>query len=162
MLVDFLTGTSWCNTEFQCFFMAVQGCMVIRQGRNRNQTMPWFHAFVLSVITGYAGGIFNFIWMGKPTSMLSNDLNFAGCILGFIFVNYFPFGYEICQTLPVAILIVSWSQLFRSLGLVRFCTVCFNTFKDTPSAYYPIPVFGPILYATMLGNMGGFVTKGVE
>ena len=96
--------------------------------------------------------------------MLANDINMASCILAFIIVNYTPFdiGYMFCKTLPITIVTTSFAQLFRSLGIMKFVNVCFETFKDTPSAYYPIPVFGPILYATLLGNMGGFVMKGLE
>jgi uncharacterized membrane protein YeiH len=161
-LINFLCGHSPYSTEFQCFWMAVQGTMHIRNTVDHDRKLHCFHAFILSCIAGYAGGIFNFVWMAKPTSMLSNDLNFAGCIAGFMFVYYFPFGYSICKTLPVSIITVSWAQLFRSLGLIKFCNVCFDAFKDNPSQYYAIPVFGPILYGTMLGNMGGFITKGVE
>ena len=95
---------------------------------------------------------------------MSNDLNFAGCILAFVAVNYTPkdFGYKILDTIPFRVVTVSFAQLFRWSGLVKFVNICYEAFKDTPSAYYPIPVFGPILYATMLGNMGGIVAKGVE
>lgn len=133
-------------------------------GPNKDKKLHWFHAFMLSVIAGYAGGCFGLIWMGKPTPMLSNDLNVASCILAFVLVNYMPFdlGFKICNTLPFKLVTVSFAQLFRALGIVKFVTVCFEAFKDTPSAYYPIPVFGPILYATLLGNMGGFFMKGFE
>lgn len=96
--------------------------------------------------------------------MLYNDLNMASCILAFLIVNYSPFdiGYMICNTIPFTMVTVSFAQLFRSLGIVKFADVCFDAFKDAPSAYYPIPVFGPIMYATLLGNMGGFLTKGVD
>lgn len=146
------------------FWMAVQGAVNVRRGPNKDKNLHWFHAFCLSVIGGYAGGLFGFIWMGKPTAMLSNDLNVASCILAFVLVNYFPFdmGFKFLDTLPATLVTVSFAQLFRSLGIIKFTTVCFEAFKDSPSAYYPIPVFGPIIYATMLGNMGGFFMKGFE
>jgi hypothetical protein len=159
-LVSFLTGDFAFSGELQAFWMAIQGAVAVRRGPNKDKTLHWFHAFCLSVIGGYAGGCFGFIWMGKPTAMLSNDLNVASCILAFVLVNYFPFdlGFKFCKTLPMTMVTVSFAQLFRSLGLIKFTTVCFEAFKDNPSAYYPIPVFGPILYATLLGNMGGKLT----
>jgi len=96
--------------------------------------------------------------------MLSNDLNMASVIIAFVLVNYTPFdiGFMILNTLPASIATVSFAQLFRSLGIAKFVMVCYETFKDSPSAYYPIPVFGPIMYATLLGNMGSFLLKGFE
>jgi len=57
---------------------------------------------------------------------------------------------------------VSFAQLFRSLGTIKFLTACYEALKESPSAYYPIPVFGPILYGILLGNMGPLVLKGLE
>jgi hypothetical protein len=162
--VDFLTGRSYLTGEMQAFWMAVQGAMMVRNSMNKDHKMAWFHAFALSVLAGFAGGWFGFVLMAKPTSMFYNDLNMASCILAFILVNYTPFdiGYKILNTLPLTIITVSWAQLFRSLGLMRFIDVCYDSFKHIPSEYYPIPVFGPIMYGTLLGNMGGFIMKGLD
>lgn len=162
--VQFLTGTFPFSPEFQNVAMAFQGAVMVRNGANKNRNLHWFHAFMLSVVTGYAGGILNFIWLAKPSSFFANDLAMGSCIIAFLFVNYLPMniGFLICRTFPFSILIVSGAQLFRSIGLVKFATVAFVTFKDNPSSYYPIPVFGPIMYATLLGNMGGFFSKGFE
>jgi hypothetical protein len=46
------------------------------------------------------------------------------------------------------------------MGVVGYVNVGYQTFKDRPSEYYPIPVFGPIVWATLLGNMSSFFTKG--
>jgi hypothetical protein len=162
--VRFLTGNFPYSGELQCIWMAIQGCVAVRMGPNKNGNLHWFHAFALSVMMGYAGASFGFLWMAKPSGMLANDLNMASCIIAFLLINYTPFdiGYKICASLPGTIVTVSFAQLFRSLGIAKFATVCFEAFKDTPSAYYPIPVFGPIIYATLLGNMGGFFLKGFE
>jgi TRIC channel len=149
--VHFLIGTSAYSAEMQSFWMAIQGSVAVRDGPNKDSHMQWFHSFVYSVIFGYGGGLLGFIWMGKPSSMLSNDLNVASCILAWIFINCMPFdiGYKICKTIPVVLVTTSFAQLFRSVGIIRFVNTCFNEFKLTPSSYYPIPVFGPILYATV-------------
>lgn len=162
--VAFLTGAFPFSAEFQNVGMAIQGAMNVRKGPNKTGTLHWFHAFMLSVVAGFAGGTFNFIWMGKPSGMIANDLAMGSCLIAFALVNLIPFdvGFMFLNTLPVNILITSASQLFRSLGVVKFLNMCFNAFKDSPSAYYPIPVFGPIIYATLLGNMGPFFMKGFE
>jgi len=148
-VLDFLVGRSPYSAEQQAFWMAVQGSMAVRQGPNSDLRMHWFHALTLSVIVGFGGGWLGFVWMGLPSSMLSNDLNAAGCLLAFVLVNYVPLGFSLLNLLPLRVLTVSFAQLFRAMGLIKFVNVCFETFKDTPSAYYPIPVFGPILYGTV-------------
>jgi hypothetical protein len=161
-LVSYLTGDFPFSPELQAFWMAFQGAMVVRAGPNKDKSMNWFHAFMLSIVCGYGGACFTPLWMGQNTSMLSNDLNLAACIIAFILVNYVPFdiGFKLGTTFPVTIITTTFAQLFRSLGLVKFTTIAFNAFKDSPSAYYPIPVFGPIAYGMLLGNMSGFFVKG--
>ncbi|GAX25268.1 hypothetical protein FisN_5Lh352 [Fistulifera solaris] len=163
-IVQFATYSFPYAAEFQAIGMAFQGAMAVRSGPNKNGTLHWFHAFVLSVMAAFTGGWLGFIWMGKPSSMLSNDVNFASCIFAFVVVNYTPgdIGYMICRTLPVTLVITSSAQLFRASGIMKFVAACYDAFKDNPSPYYPIPVFGPILYGTLLGNMAGFLMKGLE
>jgi hypothetical protein len=165
-LVQFLTGNFHLSGELQSFWMAVQGCMMVRAARNpTKKELTWFHAFCLSVLAGYAGGWFGFVLMAKPTSMFYNDLNMASCIVAFLVVNCTPFdvGYRLCQTLPFSLLTVSFAQLFRSTAIPKFVQVCYHEFATKGTPYYPsVPVFGPIMYATLLGNMGGFITKGIE
>lgn len=170
-VVDFLTGRSYLTSEMQAFFMAIQGCMIVRNSgmlksyeSKYKRPMPWFYQFVLSTLSGFAGGWFGFILMAKPTSMFSNDLNMASCIVAFLLVNYTPhdLGYKLFNTLGAQIITVSWAQLFRSLGLAKFIDTCFSTFAHAPSPYYPIPIFGPIMYGTLLGNFGGIILKGLD
>lgn len=161
-MVMYLTGNFPFSTELQAFWMAFQGAMAVRAGPNKDRSMHWFHAFMLTVFTGYAGASFTPLWMGMPTSMLSNDLNLGACAIAFFLVNCMPYdlGYKLGSTLPVTIITTTFAQLFRSLGIVKFTTVAHEAFKNSPSQYYPIPVFGPIAYGTILGNMGGFFSKG--
>ena len=96
--------------------------------------------------------------------MIASDFGFAACIVAYIVVNHTPgdVGYMLCNSVPGHLITTIFAQLFRSMGIMRFCAKAFVTFQDTPSPYYPIPVFGPILYATLLGNMAGLVMKGLE
>ena len=163
-LVRFATAAFPLSSEMQSFGMAVQGAMLVRKGPNKAKQMHWFHAFVLSMLSSFSGGWLGFIWLARPSSMLSNDLNFASCILAFILVNYTPYdvGFYFCNTLPVTLITTVFTQLFKAMGIMGFVRACFGAFKDNPSSYYPIPVFGPILYATLLGNMSGLILKGLE
>jgi hypothetical protein len=50
---------------------------------------------------------------------------------------------------------------------MKFTTVCHTELSSPPyhaiaTKYYNIPVFGPIVYGTMLGNMGGFILNGID
>jgi hypothetical protein len=42
--------------ETVCVAMAIQGSMAVRNGPNRERSMNWFHSFVRSTLTAYAGG----------------------------------------------------------------------------------------------------------
>lgn len=161
-VIAFLTADFEYANELQSFFNALQGHLAVRRGANKDGELYWFHAFMMGIFLSFSGGTFGTLWLGKPTSMLSNDINIACIIITFILVNYTPFkiGFKLAQTFPVVIVTTSFAQLFKTSGLVKFCTVAFETFKDNPSKYYPIPVFGPIIYATLLGNFGGFFNKG--
>ena len=163
-VVDYLTGSFPFSAEYMNILMAIEGAMVIRRGLNRDGKLHWFHAFMLSLICAFGGGAFNKIWMGQPSAVISNDLIMGSCILSFLVVNNIPFdlGFNVLNFLPLKILITSGAQLFRSTALVNFAKVAFQAFKGSPSAYYPIPVFGPIIYGTLLGNMGALVLKGFE
>jgi hypothetical protein len=153
MIVQYLLGTSYMTAEWQALTMAIQGCMIVRNTLNKDgRSLQWFHALVLSILYGFAGGLLGFVWLGKPSSLLSaGDVNLGACILAFMIVNYSPFdlGYKLLSTPPLTILYTSGAQLFRTTGIIRFVTACFNEFKHTPSPYYPIPVLGPILYGTV-------------
>ena len=148
--------------EFQNIFMAVQGAMNVRNGPNKDGKMKWFHAFAQGVVMAFAGGLMAPLWMGRPTPMLAKDLAFGSCIFAYILVNCTPLdiGYKILSLLPFKVLTVMGAQLFRNRGIVSFNDIAYNAFKDSPSKYYPTPVFGPILNACILGNMGGFFFKG--
>ena len=161
-LVSYLTGDFPYSPELQAFWMAFQGAMAVRSGPNKDRSMHWFHAFLMSVVAGYGGACFTPLWMGSPTSMLFNDLNLAACITAYVVANHTPYdiGFKLGKSIPVVIVTTTFAQLFRSLGVVKFTTACYAAFKDSPSAYYSIPVFGPIAYGTLLGNMSGFFLKG--
>lgn len=158
-VVAFLTAKFPFAAEFQAFFMALQGVMKVRDGANKSGKMNWFHAFLQGVVLSYAGGIFTPLWMGRPSAMLSNDLNMASCILAYVLVNCIPLnmGYKVANLFPIRLITTMGAQLFRSMGIMTFVKIAYEAFKDTPSKYYPTPVFGPILFATILGKQFSLV-----
>jgi len=164
LLVNLVTGEFPLSNEILCLAMAISGSMTVRNGANRNNDMHWFHAFLRSTLAGYAGATFTNMFMGKPTSMFSNDVFFGSCLVGFAIVNWLPMGigYHFCGTFLGVLLTAVFSQVFRVGGVAGFSDAAQNAFKDAPSKYYPTPVFGPILFPTLLGNMGGFLVNGVD
>lgn len=160
-LASILTGTSPYNIELRSFGQAFMGAMAVRSGKNKSKDMNWFHAFALSTIVAFGGGWFGFIWMGKPTSLITNgDLTLTLCAISFLISTYTPMdiGYRFGSSLPVKIVMNSLAQLFRSLGMIGFINAC--AAEVGPSAYYPTPILGPVVYGTLLGNMGSFFLKG--
>ncbi len=161
---EFLTGNFPFSVEFQSICMALQGAMIIRNGINKDGKLEWFHAFAKGIIISYGGALFTPLWMGRPTPMLTNDLNMASCILAYILVNYTPsnVGYRIAGLFPIRLVTVVGSQLFRTMGILKFVQIAYVAMKDSPSPYYATPIFGPILNASILGNMGSFFTLGFD
>lgn len=162
-VVRLLTASYPYATELQALGMALQGAMAVRSGANKDRRMHWFHAFALTTVLAFGGGWLAPMLMGKPTSMVSaGDVNVTACVVAFITVNYTPydFGYKLLNLLPFKVLITVFAQLFRSTGMVKFINAAYTEISPTP--YYPIPVLGPIVYGTMLGNMGGLMLKGFD
>mmetsp|Transcript_34181 Transcript_34181/g.78910 ORF Transcript_34181/g.78910 Transcript_34181/m.78910 type:complete len:317 (-) Transcript_34181:228-1178(-) len=164
ILISYLTGKFPYVAELMGFFMACQGALAVRAISLSRKPKPfvWFHAFALSTCVAFGGALFTPFWLGRPTSMLSSDINFPLCFIAFYLVNYSPFDvvYKILSSFPGNFVVTSFSQLFRARGVITFVNVAFKSFEASPSAYYPIPVVGPIVYATLLGNMGLFFMKG--
>lgn len=163
-VVDFLTGNFPYVGELTLFWMAFQAAMKVRTGPNNDGQLHWFHAFVLTTITAFGGGMFNPIWMGGTAAAVSNDLCLGTALAAFFLVNYLPsdLGVHFGKSMPGTFITVMFAQLFRSLGTCKFTTQAFKAFESSPSAYYPIPVLGPIFYGVMLGNMGALVLNGIS
>eukprot|EP00584_Thalassiosira_punctigera_P013926 CAMPEP_0172555488 /NCGR_PEP_ID=MMETSP1067-20121228/58443_1 /TAXON_ID=265564 ORGANISM="Thalassiosira punctigera, Strain Tpunct2005C2" /NCGR_SAMPLE_ID=MMETSP1067 /ASSEMBLY_ACC=CAM_ASM_000444 /LENGTH=295 /DNA_ID=CAMNT_0013344011 /DNA_START=61 /DNA_END=948 /DNA_ORIENTATION=+ len=163
-LVDLMTMNFPYATEIVCVAMAIQGSMNVRNGPNKSGDMHWFHALLRSTLAGYAGATFTNVFMGRPSAMFSNDVFFGSCLIGYGLVNWTPLdvGYYVLNTFPGTLFTTVFAQVFRVGGVAGFSDAAFNAFKDNPSVYYPTPVFGPILFPSMLGNMGGFFTNGID
>jgi len=162
-VTSFLAADFTFAAEFQSFLMALQGAMAVKNTSNKNGKMKWFHAFAEGVVIAYAGALFTPFWMGRVTPMLANEMNMAMCIISFLIVNFLPFslGRKFGNFLPIRLLVISGAQLFRTMGIIKFVNIAHEAFKDSPPPFYPTtPIIGPILFATILSNMGAFFWKG--
>jgi len=163
-VLKYLTADFPYVKEIMGFFMACQGAIAVRSISASRKPKPfvWFHAFALSVVVGFGGACFTPLLLGRPTSMLSSDINFPLCFIAFYLVNYSPFDivHKILTTFLGTCVVTIFAQLFRAKGISTFVNIAFKAFEESPSAYYSIPVVGPIAFATLLGNMGPFFVKG--
>ena len=193
MILSYLTGKSWYSSELQSLGMALQANLIVlsrwydpngnddtekKQKKDTSTKHVWFYRFVQSVLIGYSGGIFGTIFLGKPCPFLLNDIHMACCLLAFLLIQILlPFllrqsnHHIILQygiVVPIQMVSTAYAQLFRTMGLLKFITVCHLELTTQPmyhtiaTKYYDIPIVGPILYGTLLGNMGGFIAQGVE
>lgn len=160
-IIAFLSGSSPYHAELRTFGQAFMGALAVRGGANKNRDMNWFHAFALTTIAAFGGGWFGFVWMGKPTSLITNgDVTLTLTAIAFVLLTYVPLGHALAGMLPVKILMNAWAQLFRALGMIGFINACAAEVK--PSPYYPTAVLGPVVYGALLGNMGAFFLKGFD
>ena len=160
-VLDFLTGASPFNAELRTFGMAMQGALTVRNGPNKDKTMPWFYAFCCTLVTAFAGGLFGFMWMGKPTSLITGgDVTLNLTFIAFVLATYAPMdmGRKIGNNIVGKVVITVFAQLFKALGMIAFINTA--TAEVSASKYYPTPILGPVLYGTLLGNMGAFFGKG--
>ena len=157
LVVSYLTANFRFSRELLAFWIAFQGAVEVRAGVNRHKNMHWCHAFLLTLVTGHGGATFAPLWMGRSISMLNNDFHVACCILSFVLVTHVPLCFKLSRTFPVTLVTVMFAQLFRAMGIIRYTSLASREFAA--SDYYPIPVFAPIAYGTLLGNMGGFFAK---
>lgn len=156
-VISYLTADFRYSNELLSLCIAFQGAVEVRATMNKHKTMHWCHALLLSLVTGHGGAAFAPLWMGRSVSMISNDFHVACCIFSFWLVTFCPLMFKLSQTLPVTLVTVMFAQLFRTREIVRYTSLAFAEF--TASDYYPVPVFAPIAYGTLLGNMGGFFAK---
>lgn len=156
-VILYLTADFTYSNELLSFWIAFQGAVEVRATMNKHKTMHWCHALLLSLVTGHGGATFAPLWMGRSVAMLNNDFHVACCIISFLLVTFVPLLLELGQTLPVTLVTVMFAQLFRTREIVRYTSRAFREFAA--SDYYPVPVFAPIAYGTLLGNMGGFFAK---
>jgi hypothetical protein len=162
-IVGLLTGSSPLNAELRTFGMALQGAMTVRSGRNVDKSMDWFYAFCCTLLTAFAGGLFGFMWMGKPTSLITGgDVTLTLTAIAFVLTTYTPMdiGFKLGNNIVVKIITTVFAQLFRALGMIAFINTA--TAEVNASSYYPTPILGPVLYGVLLGNMGAFFSKGFD
>lgn len=163
--IHFLTGDFPYCKEIRSFLHGYLAFMAVRKANNKNGAdLNWFHRFFICVLSSFGGAILTPMWLGKPSSIIATDMTMLISLAVNVLVFYTPFdiGYNLGQFFPIKLILTIGSSLFKTMGMIGFCTVAFDVLKTNPAAteYYPIPIFGPIIWASLLGNMGAFFMKG--
>lgn len=160
--MKYLTGNFPHSVEATGFFMAMFGAMTVANGKNKDRKMAWFHALFLSGLVGYGGAIFTPWMLGNKIPLFINDFNTAMIFVAFYLVNFTPF-YSVFSSFPGRLSTTMLSTLFKALGVRTFCTLAFTAAQGKPSQFgYDIMIVGPILYPTLLGNMGPLFVNGLD
>eukprot|EP00978_Attheya_sp_CCMP212_P012956 scaffold32322_cov40-Attheya_sp.AAC.1 len=107
--------------------------------------------------------------MGKSVSMLQHDFHVACCIFFFVLFTYIlpatnasASARWLRQSVWVTIVTVAFSQLFRAMAICQYTSQANSStlfHHATSNKFYPIPIFAPIAYGALLGNLGGFFSK---
>mmetsp|Transcript_13514 Transcript_13514/g.20913 ORF Transcript_13514/g.20913 Transcript_13514/m.20913 type:complete len:192 (-) Transcript_13514:30-605(-) len=163
--IDFLTGNFDYCKEIRSFLHGYLAFVGVRKAHEATGAdLGWFHTFFVCLISAYGGAILTPMWLGRPSSIIATDMTLLISIVayGIVFLSPLDIGYKLGQFFPVKLILTIGSSLFKTLGMIGFCTIAFDVLKMNPAAteYYPIPIFGPIIWASILGNMGAFFMKG--
>jgi len=147
--------------ELMVLAMAFYGAVQVKNTVNR---LHWFHSLLLTIVVGNGGSALTPLWMNKSVNVMGDDYHLLCCIVCWAVVNYLPFGFFLGSTLPVKFVTLQLSQLFRTMTTVKHTALAFVVYsKDTyhpVRKIYPIPIFGPLFYGSLFGNMGGYLQKG--
>ena len=121
---------------------------------NVGNSLYWVHELVLVVICTFGGGLVAPLLLGKPALVLNNDLIIFFCILWWYCVFYLK-GHVWLNYTPVKTVWLLFVGLFRTTAVTNIVTTATGVLA--PTAYYPLPVFGPIIAGTALGSVGMFM-----
>lgn len=159
----FLTASFQFAPSILGFSMAVQGAVKARHSLASSKTpFTAFKALALTSFFSFGGAWFAPLLIGQPSKMLASETNAPIILAATYLVFYSPLDlfYKLISTLPLQILYTAFAQLFRASGVISFVALGNSLFN--PSPYYDVPIIGPILLATLLGNMGGIFLRGWE
>ncbi|KAI2514339.1 hypothetical protein MHU86_232 [Fragilaria crotonensis] len=162
----FLTADFPYALPILAFAQSFHGAMHVRTGVNRNLTLHWMSALLLTVVCGNGGSIVTPTGMGQSTTILTDDFVISCCTLSFLMVQYIPLVVRLGQSVPAMFLLTILTQLYRTKYTIRYTAAAFQLFtkqKFSSSSphpqIYPIPIFGPLLYGTFFGCMGGCLQR---
>ena len=152
--------------------MALQSAIAVhgindKKVKSGEKKLKHFHGLVMTVLVSYGGGLFLPPLLGNPAGFFLNaDTNvLVGTIVYFI-VNCLPFGlhevffHVFSRPIPTTIITAN-AQIMRAKGLVGVLgNIKKFSYIANPTYLYPNAIVGPILVATMAGNVGPIYRHG--
>eukprot|EP00981_Chlorochromonas_danica_P011533 scaffold4094_cov201-Ochromonas_danica.AAC.3 len=146
------------SRELSFFANSTNGCLAsfLASGGAKQY---WLFSLLTVIFGCYGGGMVAPIFLGQPSIPLINDLILFSVIIMWYLVYFTPvrdlLNYKVVRAIwyvPLALFRVNSSVNMVNLAMLHL----------KPSAYYPIPFFGPIFVGTAVGCMGLFLpfTKG--
>ncbi|GMH80636.1 hypothetical protein TrST_g641 [Triparma strigata] len=159
-IIDLLKSNYSWSQENLNFFMAVSAVMAVRAAddklrQSQSKGNPWMYNLTHATLIGFGGGAFAPLLLARPSGLLAGgDFVALSSFVAYWLVFHSPFdvGYSVFSFLPLKIWTVLTSQLFKAGGICSYCNLGMGMFNATK--YYPVPIMGPILTATLLGNVG--------
>ena len=173
-IVTFVTADFPLALPILAFAQSFHGAMYVRTGVNRNRTLHWMHALLLTVVCGNGGSILTPTGLGQSMTILSDDYIISCCIFSFLVVHYVPFVARLGQSAPVMFVLTILSQLYRTKYTIKYTEAAFqhlfhnervsqsqsqSSANSSHPKLYPIPIFGPVVYGTFFGCMGGCLQR---
>ena len=154
--------------EVLAFFMALEAAVAVRTADDKKRgpkgkRYNWFLNFAKVTLIGFGGAWFAPMLLGSPSAMLVNaDVNVTLCFVAYWLAFHFPGDvfWKVNSTVPCKVLYTAVANLFRAQGIAMYCDKTARMFPST--AYYGTPLMGPILSATLLGNVGLLYRLGYE
>lgn len=116
----------------------------------------WLHALILTVLTGFGGGIIAPILIGRPPLIFQNELILTCCIASWYVVNTLPGAQRVLTSLPMRTVLALFIGLFRTHTVCNIVKAA-NESLPASSAFYPHAFWGPIISGTFLGSGGLFL-----
>ncbi|GMH65096.1 hypothetical protein TrRE_jg1425 [Triparma retinervis] len=170
-IIAFLRASFPFAQELMVFGMAMESAVAVRKAddaevkKSPKTPYNWFLTLVQTSLIGFGGGWLMPIMLGLPSSfLLGGDINSLGCLISWYLVFHSPRDYfytKICAAVPFQVFYTSFAQLFRATGIYGFVDKSLSVGMK-PSAYYPTPLLGPVLTASLLSNIGPIFRLGYK
>ena len=115
----------------------------------------WLHSLILTVLTGFGGGILAPLLIGKPPLIFQNDLIVPFCTLFWYLCHTLPGVQAVLTTTLAKVVWGVFNGLFRTYTVCNIVKVASDVLVAGP--YYPHALVGPILAGTILGAGSQFM-----
>lgn len=115
----------------------------------------WLHSLILTVLTGFGGGMIAPMMIGKPPLFFQNELILPFCLLFWYVCSTIPRAQAMLTSTPGKIVWGTLNGLFRTHAVCNIVRTANEVLPVGP--YYPHALMGPIFAGVFLGACGQFL-----